>query len=328
MSPASPGDRSYTIPDFAADDEVLSRYQSVSREVITETVNRELAAARAEYQTLGLRLLLRAQEAEATQKAAAAADHRARAKYAAVVPAQRTASGVVRPPTLFFDIIRTMGAADKLYDDVIAAMKAKRDADIAVRVAFDRKKVFESKSDAAIVIRELEIRRRFKTESGKQQLDADPRVHDLAQRCAEIEAERKAFRARQHAGQVSDEELRDREMARVGSRFLDGEVLGLHALREREVRFGNLRYFTFADENGRLWLLDYRDDLSLLLYVMFDLVYDNDRYFVTRTLMGKKRDAVFGQTRLPGPDPRANLGVDPRVVFAVEEFAARERPAI
>ena len=329
MSLSSRDDRPYTVPDFQADEAVRTRYTSVARELINAAVSRGLAAVRAENDAIRLRHLLIAQEAESAQRAASAAAHRARAKYATVVPRQRTASGIVRPPTVFFDIIMSMGAADKFYNEAIATAQTKHDADAAARTAFANLERLKSKAEAAVVVRELEIRRHFKTENGRLELDADARLHGTALECAAIEAERNEFAQRLSAGTVSDEELRDRTMAHEGSRFLDGDVRGLHALRDRDVRYGKLRYFTFRDAEGRLWLFDYSDDWRLLLHVTFDLVLASDRYLVARSASEGTRQANGRtQARLPGPDPRARVGVDPLVTRALVDFVARERTTL
>jgi len=101
----------------------------------------------------------------------------------------------------------------------------------------------------------------------------------------------------------------------------------LQALRERDARFGKLRYFTFRDRDGRLWLLDYADDLRPLLQITFDVVFANDRYLIARStgngLLAQPMQR--GTARLPGPDPRALLGVDPLLIRAIVDFVGRER---
>jgi hypothetical protein len=322
-------ERPYTIPDFEADEAVRAKYQAVARDLVNLAVARGVESARLEYQALYLQFLAASTEAEAVQRKATVAAQRARAKYAAVVPHQRTASGIVRPPTFFFDIIASMGAAEKFYNDAIATAKAKNDADAVVRLAHGNLERIKNKGDAAVVVRELEIRRHFKTPEGRRELDADARLHGLALQCAEIDAERLDFQERLDAGAVSDEELRDRSMAHEGSRFLDGDVRGLQALRERDARYGKLRYFTFRDRDGRLWLFDYADDLRLLLQMTFDVVYANDRYLIARSPGdGMLQPAQRSTARLPGPDPRAFVGVDPRLVRAIVDFVGRERATL
>lgn len=323
---ASPSDRPYAIPDFEADDAVRAKYQATARELVNLAVARGVEAARLEYQALYLQLLAAVNEADAAQRAAGAAAHRARAQYATVVPRQRTESGIVRPPTFFFDVIISMGAAEKFYKDAVATARAKDRADEAARVAHANLERIMNKGEAAVVVRELEIRRHFKTPQGRSELDADERLHGLALQCDEIDAERLDFQQRLAAGVVSDEELRDRTMAQEGSRFLDGDVRGLTALRERDARFGKLRYFTFRDREGRMWLFDYADDLRLLLGLTFDVVYANDRYLVARSPGdGLRQPAPRRAARLPGLDPRAYVGVDPLLVRAIVDFVGRER---
>jgi len=316
------------VPDFEADDQVRARYESMSRELINATVTRGLDVARAEYQAVQVKFATALAEATTLQRSAAAAAHQARAKYATIVPRQRTASGIVRPPTLFFDIIVSMGAAEKFYREALQTAQVKKDTDAAALAARKHVEKINRKAESAIILRELEIRRHFKTPEGRRELDADPRLHGLALQCAAIDAERVDFQARLAAGTVSNEELRDRTMAHEGSRFLDGDVRGVHALRERDTRFGTLRYFTFRDREGRLWLLDYRDDLRLLLHLTFDVVVANDRYLITRSSVDGAGRSYGRPVRLPGPDPRAQRGVDPLLLRALADFVARERTTL
>jgi hypothetical protein len=328
VSLASQDDRPYTVPDFEADDEIRARYQGVARELVAAAIREALNSVRHEFEIVQQQLAEVARRADLAQKSADEAALMARAKYANIVPKQRTASGIVRPPTLFFDMIVSMGAANKYYDEAVRTNAAKRKAVEAARVAFADLERIKSKLDAALVVRELEVRRHFKSENGRLQLDADDRLHDIALQCSAIELERADFKQRLAAGTVSDEELRDRTMAQEGSRYLDGDVRGLHCLRERDVRFGRLRYFTFRDRLGHIWLLDYSDDLRLLMQVTFDVVYANDRYLIARSPSGGTIQVERAHARLPGRDPRAGLGVDPNLMRAIVDFVARERSII
>jgi hypothetical protein len=328
VGPTTQDDRSYSVPDFEADDAVRKRYNSVARELIAAAIARGLAEVRETFDRLNKELGDAAKDAETAQRLAENAAHLARAKYAKIVPRQRTASGIVRPPTVFFDLIQSMGAAEKFYNEAIATQQTKRETTEAARAAFAAVERLKSKFDAALVLRELEIRRHYKTDEGRNELDADPRLHGIAVQCAAIEAERADFRARQAAGAVGDDELRDRTMAQEGSRYLDGDVRGLHCLRERDVRFGKLRYFTFRDRDGRIWLLDYSDDLRLLMTVTFDVTHTNGRYIVGRSASDGTHHRDRLHARLTGPDPRAGLGVDPALMRAIVDFVARERTTL
>lgn len=315
----------YVVPDFAADAVVRERYNGVAKALIATAVNEAAAGIKHEYEvTYGQKL----RAAEAADAAAAIADHQAhvtRAKYAALVPKQRTASGIVKPPKFFFDIIVTMGASNKFYNDALEAHERKREAAAAARAARTELERVRGRQEAAIVKSELEVRRYFKTDRGRSDLDGDPRLHELAVTCAAIEAERADFARRLARGDVDDPELRDRAMAEHGHRYLDGDLRGLHCLRERDARFGRLRYYTFRDRDGRIWLLDFHEDLWPLTRIDFDTIYANERYLIARSAAADTR-VTAGKTRglHDGPDPRLGRGVDPALLAALREFVARE----
>ncbi len=316
---------SYTVPEFTADEDVRARYRSVARELIGAAIARAVNDVRQEYAILRQQFTRAARQAEAAQLAADTAAHLARAKYAKIVPKQRTASGIVKPPTFFFDILMSMGAANTYYAEALETAQRKREAAEAARMAFAELERLKSKADAAVVVRELDVRRYYKTENGRSELDADSRLHDIALQCAAIENERNDFKKRVEAGEVSDEELRDRAMAEEGTRYLDGDRAGLHCLRERDVRFGMLRYFTFRDRDGHIWLLDYSDDLRLLMHTTFDVVQTHDRYVISRSASDGTHHTNRSAGPLAGPDPRAANGVAPTLMRAIVDFVARER---
>jgi hypothetical protein len=182
------------------------------------------------------------------------------------------------------------------------------------------------KIESALVVHELEVRKYYKTDEGKRELEADPRLAELATAIAEIDAERLDYQTRLTAGEVSDEERRDRTMAQEGYRYLDGEVLGLHCLHERELRFGTMRYLMFRDRVDRIWILEFTADVIPLTQMRFDIFYQNGRYLIQRS-PPPQRDGEEKPRRAvhEGPDPRAYMGVDPALRAALRQFVERER---
>jgi hypothetical protein len=184
------------------------------------------------------------------------------------------------------------------------------------------------KIESALVVRELEVRKHFKSDSGRIELDANPRLHDLAVKCAAIERERADYRTRLEAGAVTDEERRDRTMAHDGYRYVDGDIRGLHCLHEREVRYGTLRYLMFRDDEEKIWMLEWGLDVLPLTQMRFDIFLQNGRYLIQRSAPPAGRE---GEPKLKkkgvhiGPDPRAYMGVDPMLRQALRNFAAREK---
>jgi len=245
------------------------------------------------------------------------------------VPKHRTASGVVRPPTLFFDVLLTGGAANKYYDAAVKTAREAKEAGAAQRTAARDLEAMQGTADGAVVKRELELRRHFKSPEGKAELDAHPDVKPVAVHCEAIEAERAEYAARLAAGEVSDEEQRDRTMALEGLRFLDGSLRNVQCLRDRNVRFGNLRYMTFRDREHRLWLLDGDEALQALAVMHFDITHMHGRYLIARALpMAKTIAEVTMDHKHRGPDPRAALGVDPMLLRALRDFVERERVSV
>ncbi len=327
MSLNSRDESPYVVPDFAADNEVRKQYDAVAKTLLNAAIAGALRKMREEYEFQKLHLEANKRAADAVLAALDRHAHTTRTKYARIVPKQRTASGIVRPPTLFFDNIISMGAAEKFYKQALEAANAKREAMLKVRTTARDLARHVGKIDSALIVRELEVRKHYKTESGRLELEADPRLEELAKQCAAIELERTDYNERLIAGTVSDEERRDRTMAHDGYRYLNGEVLGLHCLYERELRFGTLRYLMFRDRGDRIWLLEYAQDMLPLTQMRFDILYPNERYYIQRSPPPPRTVDDEQPRRLvhEGPDPRAYMGVDPALRQALRQFVEREK---
>ena len=283
-----------------------------------------LRQMREEHEFQRLRFEANKRAAEAVLAALERHAHQTRSKYARIVPKQRTASGIVRPPTLFFDNIVSMGAAEKFYKQALEAANAKREALIKVRTTSRDLQRHLDKIGTALVVRELEVRKHYKTPEGRAELEADPRLEDLAKQCSAIDVERADYHARLTGGQVSEEERRDRTLAQDNYRYLDGEVLGLHCLHERELRFGNMRYLMFRDRIDRIWILEHSSDLLPLTQMRFDVLFQNERYLIQRS-PPPKPDEEIRRTSHEGTDPRAYMGTDPALRQALRQFVEREK---
>jgi hypothetical protein len=316
----------YVVPDFASDNDVRKQYDAVSKTLLIAAIAGALRQMREEFEFQRLRLEANKRAAEAVLSALDRHAHATRTKYARIVPKQRTASGIVRPPTLFFDNLLSMGAAEKYYKQALEAAGAKREAMLKVRTTTRELAQHLGKIESALVVRELDVRKHYKSEAGKLELEADPRLEELAKQCTAIAIERADYNARLTTGTVSDEERRDRTMAYDGYRYLDGEVLGLHCLHERELRFGTLRYLMFRDRVDRIWLLEYSPDVLPLTQMRFDILHQNERYLIQRSPPPPRSDEEQPRRAVhEGSDPRAYMGVDPALRQALRQFAEREK---
>ena len=325
MSLISSDDAPYVVPDFGADAEVQEQYDVVAKSLLIAAIADALKKMKEEYELERLRLEANKRAAETVYAALDKHAHSMRTKYARLVPKQRTASGIVSPPTLFFDTIMTMGQANKIYAQAREAAELKRDALVKVRSTSRDLTAHTGKIESALVVRELEIRKHYKSESGRMTMNEDPRLHELAVKCAGIETERTDYRLRLEAGEVSDEERRDRTMAADGYRYLNGEVRGLHCLNQREIRFGTLRYLMFRDRDDKIWLLEYALDVLSLTQMRFDVLYQNERYLIQRAPPPAPHTGAVRRIVHAGPDPRAYMGVDPMLRLALKNFVAREK---
>ena len=327
MSVTSSDDPPYVVPDFNADAEVRQQYEVVAKQLLTAAIADALRTMREEHEFQRLRLEANKRAAQSVLAALERHAHDVRTKYARLVPKQRTASGIVKPPTLFFDTLLSMGQANKLYDQAVEAAQLKRDAMIKVRSTSRDLEIHLGKIETGLVVRELEVRKHFKSENGRLELDANPQLHELAVKCAAIELERADYRARLEAGTVTDEERRDRTMAHDGYRYIDGNITGLHCLAQREVRFGGLRYLMFRDADEKIWMIEWAMDLLPLTQMRFDVIYQNERYLIQRSAPPPSREGEGVRKRAAhqGIDPRAYLGVDPTLRSALKNFAAREK---
>jgi hypothetical protein len=314
----------YVVPDFTADNEVRKQYHAVAKSLLISAIAGALRKMREEHEFIRLRLEANKRAADAVLAALERHAHSTRSKYARIVPKQRTASGIVRPPTLFFDNIVSMGAAEKYYKQALEAANAKREAMLKVRTTSQELQRHMDKIETALVVHELEVRKYYKTDEGKRELESDARLEELAKQCEAIDAERADYAARLIAGTVSEEEKRDRSMAQDGYRYLDGEVLGLHCLHERELRFGALRYLLFRDKSDRIWTLEYANDLVPLTQMRFNIYFQNGRYLIERA-PAPKPDEDTHRAVHEGSDPRAYMGTDPALRLALRQFVERER---
>ena len=326
MSLNSRDEAPYVVPDFVADNEIRTQYQAVSKTLLIAAIAGALRQMREEHEFQRLRFEANKRAAEAVLAALERHAHQTRSKYARIVPKQRTASGIVRPPTLFFDNIVSMGAAEKYYKQALEAANAKREAMVKVRTTSRDLQKHMDKIGTALVVRELDVRKHYKTPEGRAELDADPRLEELAKQCTAIDEERNDYTKRLAAGTVSDEERRDRTLAQDNYRYLDGEVLGLHCLHERELRFGTLRYLMFRDSLDRIWVLEYSPDVLPLTQMRFDIFFQNGRYLIQRSPPpAKTTDEVPRRVVHEGTDPRAYMGVDPALRQALRQFVEREK---
>jgi hypothetical protein len=321
---------SYVVPDFTADAEVRKQYHAVAKTLLIAAITGSLRRMREEHEFQRLRLEANKRAAEAVLAALDRHAHSTRSKYARIVPKQRTASGIVRPPTLFFDNIVSMGAAEKYYKQALEAANAKREALMKVRTTTRDLQRHLDKIETALVVHELEVRKHYKSDEGRLELEADPLLEDLAKQCEAIDEERKNYNVRLAAGIVGDEERRDRTMAESAYRYLNGEVIGLHCLHERELRFGALRYLMFRDAVDRIWVLEYSPDMMPLTQMRFDIRYINERYLIQRSPPPARADDEGPPRRgvHEGNDPRAYMGVDPALRQALRQFVEREKAGL
>lgn len=326
MSLNSRDEAPYVVPDFVADSEIRTQYQAISKTLLIAAIAGALRQMREEHEFQRLRFEANKRAAEAVLAALERHAHQTRSKYARIVPKQRTASSIVRPPTLFFDNLMSMGAAEKYYKQALEAANAKREAMVKVRTTSRDLQRHVDRIATALVVRELEVRKHYKTPEGRAELDADPRLEELSKQCAAIDVERNDYTTRLAAGTVSDEERRDRTLAQDNYRYLDGEVLGLHCLHERELRFGTLRYLMFRDHLDRIWVLEYAHDVLPLTQMRFDIFFQNGRYLIQRSPPPPKTtDEKPRRVVHEGTDPRAYMGVDPALRQALRQFVEREK---
>jgi hypothetical protein len=321
-------DQPYVVPDFAADAAIRKQYDSVAKVLVGEALADALRTMQQEYEWERLRLEAASRAAQTVLAALERHAHQTRSKYARLVPKQRTASGIVQPPTLFFDLVVSMGAAQKYYKQAVEAANLKRDAMVKVRSTASALERHKAAIEKALVLRELDVRKHFQTDAGRRELDAHPKLAPLAERCAEIERERTDYNERLVAGAVSDEERRDRTMAHDGYRYLDGDVRGLHCLHQRELHFGKLRYLMFRDRHDKIWIVDYVNELVPLAQMRFDVIFQNDRYLIQRSPPPERNEGARQHAKHAGPDPRAYMGVDPALRLALRNFVAREKASI
>ena len=134
------------------------KYDAVAKALLAAAVAAALRKLQDEYEFERLRLEANSRAAQTVLAALERHAHSVRSKYARIVPKQRTASGIVRPPTLFFDNLLSMGVAEKYYKQALEAATLKRDAQVKVRTTARDLERHQNKHETAIVVGELEVR--------------------------------------------------------------------------------------------------------------------------------------------------------------------------
>lgn len=313
----------YAIPDFEADDALTAAYETAVKAHVDDAIATAVGAVRDA-------VLAKTEQLEAAVKIAELAATHAKSEairtadeYADKLPNRRNRGGGVRPPS-FIETLRTFGAANRLYRAAVEASDRKHDALKKERTTIDDLERHNKKFESTIVAREAEIRKHYASLAGRDEFRADPKFADLLNRHEAIVAERETYDRRYEQGRVVDAEARDRSMARDNLRFLDGTLRGVRFDKNREMRFGALRYFRATDRDGRTWLVDYDDELRPLTRKTVDISQEpGGTYRVERSAGGEYHPSPE-DAHHAGRDPRIGQGVDLRVMRALRDFVNRD----
>jgi hypothetical protein len=315
VEPAKP---SYAIPDFQTDEAAIKALEIKIAHLISISLQAGLEAVRAAHaarrrELVASAVLFESLAREATDEVTAATK-----RFNASVNRDALDRLKARAaPTLFFEELRTLGRAGRLYHAMLRAEA--RLATLAKRVRETQLAVerHDGLLMQALVTRETDWRRHFDSAEGQAEILRDPRIARTAAAVDAIHAERKAFEKRLEAGEVSVDELRAREMSREKLAFLAGKVDGLYFTGQAQ--YQDCRYFRLRDRAGRDWLLDWDEELLELERFEFNIAQmDDGSYAVERATWSDRR---IGKNRPHDPKRPFTDGVDLRLIAALREFA-------
>jgi hypothetical protein len=259
--------RSSAIPDFVEDARAIQHYKSsLDRRIKAYVAEQESEVRRAfaaKRETITAELAasasLLAARAEEVQKALAA--------YRTRFP-QRVVKGRAVKPS-FVEWLMSFGRASRLYRAVTDANSAVIEAQTTQRRLADKDEQLETELARALNATLEKAKQTTMSPEWIAGLHSDRAMADLKARADAVTRERESFAKRLEAGQVPDEELRDRAFAERGINHIDIPLAGF--MFYRVDTFGKLSYFILRDLQKRLYALPYDPRLEAIIDGVFDI---------------------------------------------------------
>jgi hypothetical protein len=280
-------DRLTAIPDFVEDARAVQHYRSsLDRRIKAyfsdqEAEVRRIFAAKREALTAELAAsdLLVAGRVEEVQKALAA--------YRTRYPKRIVKGRATRPS--FLESLFSFGRASGLYRAVTDANSAVIEAQTQQRRVADKNEQLDNELNKAVAAAAEKAKLTTASQEWINEVHSDRAMGDLKKRADAVKAEREAFAKRLEAGQVPDEELRDRSFAEDGVHPVDIPLNGMMFYRVES--YGKLNYFILRDLEKRLYALPYDPRLEPIVDGVFDI------YRIADTFEVKQR--VVADSQLP-----------------------------
>jgi len=259
--------RSSAIHDFVEDARAIQHYKSsLDRRIKAyfadqESEVRRAFAAKREAVTaeLAASSSLLAARVEDVQKALAA--------YRARFP-QRVVKGRAVKPS-FAEWLLSFGRASRLYRAVTDANSAVIEAQTNQRRLADKDEKLDTELAKAVNAAVEKAKQMTASPEWINELHNDRAMADLKARADAVTRERESFAKRLEAGQVPDEELRDRAFAERDIHHLEIPLAGF--MFYRVDTFGKLTYFILRDLQKRLYALPYDPRLEAIVDGVFDI---------------------------------------------------------
>lgn len=256
------------IPDFRADERVCARYASMldrrKKDFAAEHENsiRRLAWAKRDAVREEL------DEANAEWERRKEVADAARESYRARFPHNVKRTRLVAPSIA--ENVRSLGAANKLYQTAQDAWLASEDAVSKIRRLEHNESLIDGELEKALERAPRESKEVTESAKWLAEIHAEEDLAEVKARVDEISAERQRFAARMASGAVPPEELRLREFAEQNVKHIALPFEGL--MFYRVDRFGSHAYFIVRDLRKQLYALPYDRRLEPLVEGVFDAV--------------------------------------------------------
>ena len=256
-----------TIPNFAEDARAQQQYKSSLERRIKAYHGEQEAAVRRSFTAKKEALTAEVAAAESMIASRTEAAQKAMAAYRLRYP-NRTAKGRPAKPS-FVEWLLSFGRATRLYRAVTDANSAVIEAQTNQRRLADKDEKLDAELARALNAAVEKAKQITTSPEWINDLHSDRAMADLKARADAVTRERESFAKRLEAGQVPDEELRDRAFAERDIHHLDIPLAGF--MFYRVDTFGKLTYFILRDLQKRLYALPYDPRLEAIVDGVFDI---------------------------------------------------------
>jgi hypothetical protein len=257
----------YEIPDFEKDEREQTVYEDAKRRYQRQLISSAENAIQTSFAQKREQLQKEIKNARSFEDERRASALHTTRLYANSYPHHVDKRGVT-PPS-FFENLFSFGRAGRLYRAAFVAGEALEALRTAIRKREEALGALESQLSRAIYLKEEQIKKSLETEAGINEFHERPEIKPIFSRVEKIRKERESYGKRLEAGEVTDEEQRDRAMAEFKLTFAELPLTG--AIIAKVEHFGTLTYFRLRDLEKKETLLSYDPRLDGLRNAVFDV---------------------------------------------------------